>query len=166
MQECNDRLVRPRILELAVESAKTSQQRQTYLLAEPTPRPWRYHLSVQRKHSKEAINQSTSQPVNQSINPPYSTGSATNQNKMSRPSLDGIKQASVGAMDKARLMVGLKNNNRDEQEEESQQSERSSFVEEAADLLCPELTFQQRLIGFASCFALGCKWNFGSDVFL
>lgn len=77
---------------------------------------------------------------------------------MSRPTLDGIKQASVGAFDKAKLMVGLKNNQEDTEEQESQQSERSSFLEDAADLLCPELTFQQRLIGFAACFALGCKW--------
>lgn len=63
---------------------------------------------------------------------------------MTRPSLDGIKQASSRAFSKAQLMVGLKT----EEDLESQQSEpsspsRSSFVEEAADLLCPELTFQQ-----------------------
>lgn len=79
------------------------------------------------------------------------------ENNMSRPSIDGIKQASVGAFDKARLMVGLKNGSQEETEEGSEQSERPNFVEEAADLICPELTFQQRLIGFASCFTLGCK---------
>ncbi len=79
---------------------------------------------------------------------------------MSKPTLDGIKQASFGALDKAKLMVGLKNS---EQNEEESQSERSSsFVEEAADLICPELTFQQRLIGFAVCFILGCKYFMGS----
>ena len=72
---------------------------------------------------------------------------------MSRPTLDGIRQASQGALDKAKLMVGLK----DQEEEESQQSERSGFVEGAADLLCPELTFQQRLIGFGTCFGVGCE---------
>ena len=71
-----------------------------------------------------------------------------------RPTLDGIKQASVGAFEKAKLML---NKNSGDVEEESQQSDRSSFIEEAADLICPELTFQQRLIGFASCFCLGCK---------
>lgn len=75
---------------------------------------------------------------------------------MSRPTLDGIKQASAGAFDKAKLMVGLKSGS-GEEEESSQQSERSSFIEEAADLICPDLTFQQRLIGFASCFTLGCE---------
>jgi hypothetical protein len=61
---------------------------------------------------------------------------------VSRPSLDGIKQASSKAFSKAKLMVGLQ---AAEEDVESQQSERSasSFVEEAAELLCPELTFQQ-----------------------
>lgn len=61
---------------------------------------------------------------------------------ISRPSLDGIKQASSKAFSKAQLMVGLKA----EEDLESQQSEpssRSSFVDEAAEILCPELTFQQ-----------------------
>ena len=74
---------------------------------------------------------------------------------MSKPTLDGIKQASFGALDKAKLMVGLKN--ADQIEEESQSERSNSFVETAADLLCPELTFQQRLIGFGACFTLGCK---------
>ena len=34
----------------------------------------------------------------------------------------------------------------------------SNFVADAADLLCPELTFQQRLIGFASCFSIACEY--------
>jgi hypothetical protein len=63
---------------------------------------------------------------------------------VSRPSLASIKQASSSAFSKAQLMVGLKS----EEDLESQQaseasSQRSSFVEEAADLLCPDLTFQQ-----------------------
>jgi hypothetical protein len=45
-----------------------------------------------------------------------------------------------------------------EDESSMDNSEQSStFVEEAADLLCPELTFQQRLIGFASCFTIACE---------
>jgi hypothetical protein len=86
-----------------------------------------------------------------------------------RPTLDGIRQASSGAFDKAKLMVGLNKNSGGDIEEDSQQSERSSFVEEAADFICPELTFQQRLIGFAVCFTVGCKsrifildWSQGS----
>ena len=55
----------------------------------------------------------------------------------SRPNLESLRQASSGAFDKAKLMVGLKT-----EDEESQQSERS-MVEEAADLICPDLTFQQ-----------------------
>lgn len=76
-----------------------------------------------------------------------------------RPTLDGIKQASSNALDKAKLMVGLKS----EEDLESQQSERSGVLEEAAELLCPELTFQQRLIGFATCFTVGCKSRFMSE---
>mmetsp|Transcript_5108 Transcript_5108/g.14845 ORF Transcript_5108/g.14845 Transcript_5108/m.14845 type:complete len:247 (+) Transcript_5108:211-951(+) len=47
--------------------------------------------------------------------------------------------------------------------DKSEQS--SSFVEEAADLLCPELTFQQRLIGFASCFTIAYMITFMSFKF-
>ena len=105
-----------------------------------------------------------------------------------RSSLDSFKQASNNALNKAQLMVGgggaameigsSPSNDEDEilasrtssfrglfgrsgeQEESSMDnSEQSSnFVSEAADLLCPELTFQQRLIGFASCFAIACKY--------
>ena len=47
-----------------------------------------------------------------------------------------------------------------EDEASMDNSEQSSnFVEEAADLLCPELTFQQRLIGFASCFSIACEYS-------
>lgn len=48
---------------------------------------------------------------------------------------------------------------RGEQDESSMDNseQSSSFVEEAADLLCPELTFQQRVIGFASCFTIACE---------
>ena len=67
------------------------------------------------------------------------SGSGGGSGSGMRPTLDGIKQASVGAFDKAKLMVGLKS----EPDEESQQSERSGFLEEAADLICPELSFQQ-----------------------
>lgn len=56
-----------------------------------------------------------------------------------RPTLDGIRQASAGAFGKAKLMVGLKN----EEDLESQHSETSSFLDEAVDLMCPDLSFQQ-----------------------
>jgi hypothetical protein len=78
---------------------------------------------------------------------------------MSRPTLDGIKQASSQAFSKAQLMVGLKN----EEDVESQEQSEPSVLESAADLLCPELTFQQRLIGFATCFTIGCK-SFGGTL--
>lgn len=69
-----------------------------------------------------------------------------------RPTLSSIRQASSQALSKAQLMVGLKSAS-DMEEGQSQSSgagndggsnsERSSFIDEAADLLCPELTFQQ-----------------------
>ena len=40
-------------------------------------------------------------------------------------------------------------------QDNSEQS--SNFVADAADMLCPELTFQQRLIGFAVCFGIACE---------
>jgi len=46
-----------------------------------------------------------------------------------------------------------------EEEESSRGSNGSNrFIEEATDLLCPELTFQQRLLGFATCFTIACKY--------
>ena len=57
-----------------------------------------------------------------------------------RPSLTGFKQASASAIDRAKLMVGLKQEI--EEDLESQASERS-FVDNAADLICPDLSFQQ-----------------------
>lgn len=59
-----------------------------------------------------------------------------------RPTLDNIRQASSGALDRAKLMVGLKDQQGTAADEESQQSERS-MVDEAIDLLCPDLSFQQ-----------------------
>ena len=95
-----------------------------------------------------------------------------------RPSLDSFKQASSNALSKAQLMVGLNgsnsgdglniNNENDDIElaatnnsknGESDSERTTTFVEEAADLLCPELTFQQRLLGFATCFTIACKYS-------
>jgi hypothetical protein len=77
---------------------------------------------------------------------------------MGRPTLDGIKQASVGAINKTKLMVGLTS----EEEIESQATNETepSYLDEAAVILCPELSFQQRLIGFAATFSVGCKCCF------
>ena len=62
-----------------------------------------------------------------------------------RPSLDSIKQASTGALDKAKLMVGLNKSGGGSGDEdvESQRSENSGILEEVGEILCPELTFQQ-----------------------
>jgi hypothetical protein len=92
-----------------------------------------------------------------------------------RPSLDSFKQASSNALSKAQLMVGLNGSNsgdgldntnddielagsNNSKNGESNNSEGTpTLVEEAAELLCPELTFQQRLLGFATCFTIACK---------
>ena len=58
-----------------------------------------------------------------------------------RPTLDGIRQASSGAFQSAKLMVGLKNE--EDMESQQQQPSERSLVDEAADLLCPDLSFQQ-----------------------
>ena len=70
-----------------------------------------------------------------------------------RPSLDSIKQVSTGALDKAKLMVGLNKSGGGSGDEdvESQRSENSGILEEVGEILCPELTFQQvRLKGVSS----------------
>ena len=67
-----------------------------------------------------------------------------------RPSLAKFKEKSKNAMNSAKLMVGLvkeedlesQSEQSGGQEGQSQDSERS-FLDEAADLMCPELTFQQ-----------------------
>jgi len=79
-----------------------------------------------------------------------------------RPSLTGFKQASASAIDRAKLMVGLKQEI--EEDLESQASERS-FVDNAADLICPDLSFQQRVIGFGVCFTVGYLITFMSFKF-
>jgi hypothetical protein len=73
-----------------------------------------------------------------------------------RPTLASFKQASQNAMGKAKIMVGLK----EEEDLESQQSDRS-FLDEAADLLCPELTFQQVRIG--SCLKGNPLFSFANS---
>lgn len=53
-----------------------------------------------------------------------------------------------------------------EEEESSRGSNGSNrFIEEATDLLCPELTFQQRLLGFATCFTIAYMITFMSFKF-
>ena len=96
--------------------------------------------------------------------------SSTNSNSnIGRPSLSSIRQASTQALSKAQLMVGLKSASDIEEGSDngglggdgqsssqnsrgrgggagnSDNSERSgsSFIDEAADLICPDLTFQQ-----------------------
>jgi len=61
------------------------------------------------------------------------------------------------------LFGGSRSGDEDVSVDNSEQS--SNFVSEAADLLCPELTFQQRLIGFAVCFSIAYMITFMSFKF-
>jgi hypothetical protein len=84
-------------------------------------------------HQKQKNRQ---RPINSYHNMPSLDG-------IQRPTLDSIRQASSSTFDKAKLMVGLKDSSGgNTTDEESQQSERS-MVDEAIDLLCPDLSFQQ-----------------------
>jgi tetrahydromethanopterin S-methyltransferase subunit E len=75
---------------------------------------------------------------------------------------DGILKSTNGALDKAKLMfsptatTATTDNDTESQSSSQQQPDR---LEELAEY-CPQLTFQQRLIGFAVSFSLGCKWCF------
>ncbi|KAL3930268.1 MAG: hypothetical protein SGBAC_011838 [Bacillariaceae sp.] len=72
---------------------------------------------------------------------------------MGRPTLDGIRQASMSTINKGKLMVGL--TSEEDMESQVTNDSESTYLDEAASLLCPDMTFQQRLIGFASCFTIG-----------
>lgn len=74
---------------------------------------------------------------------------------MGRPTLDGIRQASSQAFNKSKMMIGL-TSEEDLESQHTNESE-STYLDEAAEILCPDMTFQQRLIGFAACFTIGCK---------
>jgi uncharacterized metal-binding protein len=65
-----------------------------------------------------------------------------------------IRKSTTGALDKAKLMVFQRDAGAAVEDEE-QTSPQQQRLEELAEY-CPQLTFQQRLIGFAVCFSLGC----------
>lgn len=63
-----------------------------------------------------------------------------------------IRKSTTGALDKAKLVL-----NRGEagaEDEEQQQQQQPDRLDELAEY-CPQLTFQQRLIGFAVSFSIG-----------
>jgi hypothetical protein len=73
---------------------------------------------------------------------------------------DGIVKGTTGALDKAKLIfnptaatTATTDNDSESQTSPQQAPDR---LEELAEY-CPQLTFQQRLIGFAVSFSLGCK---------
>jgi len=71
-----------------------------------------------------------------------------------------IRSSATGAINKAKLVF-----NKDAAGEqaaddaEAQEQQQPDRLEELAEY-CPQLTFQQRLIGFAVSFTLGCKQLF------
>jgi len=76
---------------------------------------------------------------------------------------DEIRKGTTGALDKARLVFNRDGSNNNNDDVESQQgannsqassSSSSDRLEELA-AYCPQLTFQQRLIGFAVSFSIG-----------
>lgn len=69
--------------------------------------------------------------------------------------LDDLKKSASGTLDRAKLMISGGN---EEAVEEQPQVEEPDRLEELA-AYCPTLTWQERLIGFASSFSLGCKFS-------
>lgn len=74
-----------------------------------------------------------------------------------------IRKGTTGALDKAKLIFANRGGSNGEPDTESatkpeveDQPQQPDRLEELSDL-CPQLTFQQRLIGFAVSFSLGCK---------
>lgn len=71
-------------------------------------------------------------------------------------SFDEIRKTTTGALDRAKLVFHKNGEEQEEgEEEESQQPDRL----EELSAFCPQLTWQQRLIGFVSCFSIGCTYN-------
>lgn len=62
--------------------------------------------------------------------------------------LEEFRRSTSGALDRAKLVFHR------EAQDESEEQEDTSWTEELSNY-CPTLTFQQRLIGFASSFGLG-----------
>ena len=60
-----------------------------------------------------------------------------------------VRNSTTGALDKARLTFS-----KEEAADDVEEQEDASWTEELSNY-CPTLTFQQRLIGFASSFGLG-----------
>ena len=65
------------------------------------------------------------------------------------PSFGDFRESSTRLMNQAKTKMGM--------EIEQKPSEDSDVLEDLGEF-CPKLTFQQRVIGFFSCFALGCKY--------
>ena len=65
-----------------------------------------------------------------------------------------IRKSTTGALDKAKLVFSGATEQTTNNVEEQSQPDR---LEELAEY-CPQLTFQQRLIGFAVSFSLGCAY--------
>jgi hypothetical protein len=77
-----------------------------------------------------------------------------------------IRKSTTGALDRAKLVLGRGENssNNSNDEPDGIVSETTPAMDRLEELssYCPQLTFQQRLIGFAASFSLGCELRFCS----
>jgi hypothetical protein len=62
-----------------------------------------------------------------------------------------IKSKGSAALDKAKSAVGI----------ESKNTQESTPIEDITEM-CPQLTYQQRMIGFGACFVIGYLITFSS----
>jgi hypothetical protein len=81
-----------------------------------------------------------------------------------------LRKSTEGALDRAKLVLNREPNNgsgggdNNENDSNSVGTGASAATPKTVDRLeelseyCPQLTFQQRLIGFAASFSLGCEW--------
>lgn len=74
---------------------------------------------------------------------------------------DQIKQKSNEAMEKAKVALRREGSSTTDdgdgvQQSTTQESDGSSSRLEELSEMCPQLTFQQRLMGFTICFGFGC----------
>lgn len=76
--------------------------------------------------------------------------------------LEEMRKSTTGALDKARLVLnrgseneGSASSNSESDPQQVAEDENSATWSEELSQYCPQLTFQQRLIGFASSFSMG-----------
>lgn len=73
--------------------------------------------------------------------------------------LDGLRKGATDALDRAKLVLNRSEGEEVAQVEEDETEQQPDRLEELSEL-CPQLTWQQRLIGFVSSFSIGCMFCF------